>query len=65
MIKFDSPISDPDLFDAEIAALTGVDQQVGATFLGIPLCDSISVQQLCFQFIINLLVTTAIAWLFY
>ena len=65
MIKFDNPIGDPDLFDAEIAALTGVDQQVGATFLGIPLCDSISVQQLCFQFIINLLVTTAIAWLFY
>lgn len=58
-------MGDPDLFDAEIAALTGVDQEVGATFLGIPLCDTISVQQLCFQFLINLLVTSAIAWLFY
>lgn len=58
-------MGDPDLFDAEIAALTGVDQEVGATFLGIPLCDTISVQQLCLQFLINLLVTSAIAWLFY
>ena len=60
MIKFDNPMGDPDLFDAEIAALTGVDQEVGATFLGIPLCDTISVQQLCLQFLINLLVTSAI-----
>lgn len=58
-------MGDPDLFDAEIAALTGVDQEVGATFLGIPLCDTVSVQQLCLQFFINLLVTSAIAWLFY
>ena len=65
MVRFDDLMGNPDLYDAEIAALTGSNQEVGATFLGIPLCDSISVQQLCFQFIINLLVTTAIAWLFY
>ena len=65
MIRFDNPVGNPDLFDAEIAALTGANQEVGATFLGIPLCDSISVQQLCLQFFINLIVTIAIAWCFY
>ena len=65
MIKFDNPLGNPDLFDAEIAALTGSNQEVGATFLGIPLCDTISVQQLCLQFFINLIVTIAIAWCFY
>ena len=64
MIKFDNPLGNPDLFDAEIAALTGSNQEVGATFLGIPLCDTISVQQLCLQFLINLIVTIAIAWCF-
>ena len=65
MLGFDNPITNPDLYDAEIAALTGVDQSVGATFLGIPICDSISVQQLCLQFAANILVTTAIVWGFY
>ncbi|MBR4844071.1 MAG: DUF4956 domain-containing protein [Alistipes sp.] len=65
MIRFDNLLGNPDLYDAEIAALTGTNQEVGATFLGIPLCDSISVQQLCLQFFINLLVTLAIAWCFY
>ena len=65
MLGLNNPISDPDLFDAEIAALTNSDHTTGATFLGIPLCDSISVQQLCLQFAINMLVTASIAWLFY
>ena len=65
MVRFDNLLGDPDLYDAEIAALTGANQEVGATFLGIPLCDSISVQQLCLQFFINLIVTLAIAWCFY
>ena len=65
MFGFDNPTVDPDLYDAEIAALTGVDQSVGATFLGIPLCDAISVQQLCLQFTVNVLITTAIVWGFY
>ena len=65
MLGFDNPITNPDLYDAEIAALTSVDQSVGATFLGIPICDSISVQQLCLQFAANILVTTAIVWGFY
>jgi hypothetical protein len=42
-----------------------LDQSVGATFLGIPVCDAVSVQQLCLQFAVNLLVTTAIVWGFY
>lgn len=65
MFGIDNPTVDPDLYDQEIALLAGADQQVGATFLGIPLCDTQSVQQLCLQFIFNLLVTTAIVWLFY
>jgi hypothetical protein len=65
MFGFDNPQVDPDLFDAEIAALTGAGQEVGATFLGIALCDSISVLQLCLQFAVNLLVTAAIVWGFY
>lgn len=65
MIRFDSEGLDPDLFDAEIAALSGADADMGATFLGIPLCDTISVMQLGVQFLINLLVCSAIVWLFY
>ena len=65
MIGFDNPMMDPDIFDAEIAALTGAGGEVGATFLGIALCDSVSVQQLCLQFVVNLLVTMAIVWGFY
>ena len=65
MFGFDNPTVDPDLYDQEIALLAGADQQVGATFLGIPLCDTQSVQQLCLQFVFNLLVTAAIVWLFY
>jgi hypothetical protein len=65
MFGFNNPTVDPDLYDAEIAALTGLDQSVGATFLGIPICDAVSVQQLCLQFAVNMLVTTAIVWGFY
>ena len=65
MFGLNTTLSDPDLFDAEIAALTNSDHTTGSTFLGIPLCDSVSVQQLCLQFAVNLLVTAAIAWLFY
>ena len=65
MIRFDSEGLDPDLFDAEIAALSGADADMGATFLGIPLCDTMSVMQLGVQFLINLLVCSAIVWLFY
>lgn len=65
MFGFDNPTVDPDLYDAEIAALTGTGQEVGATFLGIPICDAISVQQLCLQFAVNLLATAAIVWCFY
>lgn len=65
MIRFDNEGFDPDLFDQEIAALAGADTEMGATFLGIPLCDSMSVMQLGVQFLMNLVVCTAIVWLFY
>ena len=65
MVLFDSLLSDPELYDADIAALTGSNHEVGASFLGIPLCDTISVQQLCLQFFVNLIVSIAIAWCFY
>lgn len=65
MIRFDSEGLDPDLFDPEIAALSGADADMGATFLGIPLCDTTSVLQLGVQFLINLAVCSAIVWLFY
>lgn len=66
MIHFDDDKGlSPDLFDADIAALAGQDGSAGQTFLGIPLCDSISVMQLGVQFLFNLLVCSAIVWLFY
>jgi hypothetical protein len=65
MLSFDGVGIAPDIYDAEIAALTGADGEVGATFLGIPLCDSISVMQLGLQFLINLVVCSVIVWLFY
>ena len=65
MINFENNGIDPDIYDAEIAALTGSNGEVGATLLGIPLCDSISVMQLGLQFLINLVVCSAIVWLFY
>ena len=65
MINFEYNGIDPDIYDAEIAALTGSNGEVGATLLGIPLCDSISVMQLGLQFLINLVVCSAIVWLFY
>lgn len=65
MLSFDGEGITPDIYDAEIAALTGADGEVGATFLGIPLCDSISVMQLGLQFLINLVVCSVIVWLFY
>lgn len=66
MIHFDDDKGfSPDLYDADIAALAGQDGSVGETFLGIPLCDSISVMQLGVQFLFNLLVCSVIVWLFY
>lgn len=65
MINFEYNGIDPDIYDAEIAALTGSNGEVGATLLGIPLCDSLSVMQLGLQFLINLVVCSAIVWLFY
>ena len=65
MIGFDSQITEPDMYDAEIAALMGNDGEVGATMLGIPLCDTTSIMQLCLQFIINLIVCTIIVRCFY
>lgn len=65
MIRFDNEGLDPDLFDPEIAALSGAEADMGATFLGIPICDTISVMQLGLQFLINLAVCSAIVWLFY
>lgn len=65
MINFEYNGIDPDIYDAEIAALTGSNGEVGATLLGIPLCDSLSVMQLGLQFLINLVVCNAIVWLFY
>lgn len=65
MISINEPLNNPSLFDEEIALLTGSGQEVGTTFLGIQLCDTVSVQQLCLQFFFNLLIITAIAWLFY
>ena len=65
MIGFDENGLDPDLFDAEIAALTGSDGSVGATFLGIPLCDTQSLMQLIVQFLFNLVVCSIIVRCFY
>ena len=65
MITFDGEGVNPDLFDADIAALTGTDGEVGATMLGIPLCDTTSLLQLALQFIINLVVCYIIVRYFY
>ena len=65
MIRFDNEGLDPDIFDPEIAALSGAEADMGATFLGIPLCDTMSVMQLGVQFLINFVVCSAIVWLFY
>lgn len=65
MILFDGEGVNPDIFDADVAALTGANGEVGATILGIPLCDSTSVLQLCLQFVINLAVSFIIVRCFY
>ena len=65
MIQFDEQGLNPDLFDADIAALTGANGQSTATMLGIPLCDTQSILQLCLQFIINLAVCFVIVRCFY
>ena len=65
MIRFDGEGVNPDLYDADIAALTGSNGEVGATMLGIPICDSQSVLQLCLQFVINLIVCFVIVRYFY
>ena len=65
MIRFDGEGVNPDLFDADIAALTGSNGEVGATMLGIPLCDTQSILQLCLQFFINILVCFVIVRYFY
>ena len=65
MIQSDEQGFNPDLYDADIAALTGSNGEVGATMLGIPLCDTQSILQLCLQFVINLLVCFVIVRYFY
>ena len=65
MTTFDGEGVNPDLFDADIAALTGSDGEVGATILGIPLCDTTSLMQLALQFFINLVVCFIIVRYFY
>ena len=65
MIGFDGEGPNPDIFDADIAALTGSNGEVGATMLGIPLCDTTSILQLCLQFAINLIVSLVIVRCFY
>ena len=65
MLGFDGEGLNPDIFDADIAALTGSNGEVGATMLGIPLCDTTSVLQLCLQFAINLIVSFVIVRCFY
>lgn len=65
MIRFDDNGMDADLFDEEIAALTGSDGSSVATFLGIPLCDTQSLMQLAVQFLFNLIVCTIIVRCFY
>ena len=65
MLGFDGEGLNPDIFDADIAALTGSNGEVGATMLGIPLCDTTSILQLCLQFAINLIVSFVIVRCFY
>lgn len=65
MTTFDGEGVNPDLFDADIAALTGSDGEVGATMLGIPLCDTTSLMQLALQFFVNLVVCFIIVRYFY
>ena len=65
MTIFDGEGVNPDLFDADIAALTGADGEVGATMLGIPLCDTTSLMQLALQFFVNLVVCFIIVRYFY
>lgn len=65
MIHFDGEGINPDIFDADVAALIGSDGEAGATMLGIPLCDTTSILQLCLQFLINLTVSFIIVRCFY
>ena len=65
MILFDGEGVNPDIFDADVAALTGSNGEVGTTMLGIPLCDTTSILQLCLQFAINLIVSLVIVRCFY
>ena len=65
MILFDGEGVNPDIFDADVAALTGSNGEVGTTMLGIPLCDTTSILQLCLQFVINLVVSFTIVRCFY
>jgi hypothetical protein len=65
MIQSDELGLNPDLYDADIAALTGSNGEVGATMLGIPICDTQSILQLCLQFVINLAVCFVIVRCFY
>ncbi|MEE0864612.1 MAG: DUF4956 domain-containing protein [Alistipes sp.] len=65
MTTFDGEGLNPDIYDADIAALMGADGEVGATMLGIPLCDTTSLLQLGLQFFINLIVCFIIVRCFY
>lgn len=65
MFRFDDEGVNPDLFDADIAAITNASGETAYTILGIPVCDTQSVLQLCLQFVINLLVCFVIVRYFY
>lgn len=65
MTTFDGEGLNPDIYDADVAALTGADGEVGATMLGIPLCDTTSLLQLGLQFLVNLIVCFIIVRCFY
>ena len=65
MLGFGPEGVNPDLFDADIAALTNASGETVRTILGIPVCDTQSVLQLCLQFVINLAVCFIIVRYFY
>ena len=65
MFGFDDEGVNPDLFDADIAAITNASGETACTIFGIPVCDTQSVLQLCLQFVINLLVCFVIVRYFY
>lgn len=65
MVGFDDNGIDPDMFDQEIAMLSGSTGNTGGTFLDIPLYNSTSLMQLALHFAFNLLVCCIMVWCFY